>query len=372
VAPTRSGAVFFMTNAVDGKNEIVMLRRETDGVLTRGGSFATGGSGAGKGPEAPFTDPLGSQDSVIVNEARTLLFAVNAGSDEVSAFQIQADGLRLSAKVGSGGNFPVSLAHHGDRLYVLNAGGDGTVMGFSVRPDGGLTALDGSRRSLGVGGTEPPFVFQAPGQILFAPDGRHLVVVDKGIRSEDHATHKLHVFAMDDRGMPSARPATTGANGQLPFAATFTAQGHLLVVEAFGRGPIFEGTGAVSSYAVQPNGALRLIEASRDSKQQESCWIRASGHFAYVVNFASHSIGGYRIGADGSLALLNPDGVTAPTGDGTHPIDFALAPGGHVLHVLLPGTSQVGSFGIHSDGSLTRLAVIQGEWPIGVQGMAVA
>lgn len=368
----RLGAVFFMTNAVDGKNEIIMLRRALDGCLSRVGSFATGGSGAGMGPEAPFADPLGSQDSLVMNREQTLLFAVNAGSNEISVFQVQPDGLNLCTKVNSGGNFPVSLALHSDLLYVLNAGGDGVVMGFSVSPDGGLVPLEGSRRSLGVGGSEPPAVFQAPGQIAFTLDGRQLVVVEKGIRTEEHATHKLHVLNIDDMGLPNARPVATLANGYLPFAATFTDQGYLLVVEVFGRGPILTGTGGVSSYAVRPDGSLRLISASVDTYQRESCWIGVSGNYAYVTNFGSHSITGYQIAMDGSLRLLNNDGVTAMTGDGSHPVDFAVTPDGRFLYVLLPGASQVGCFGINADGSLTDLGPFQGDWPIGSQGMVVA
>jgi 6-phosphogluconolactonase len=83
-----SGAVYFMTNEVEGKNQIVMLKRAMDGSLSQAGMFATAGSGAGKGPEAPFADPLGSQDSLVVNKEHTLLFVVNAGSNDISVFQI--------------------------------------------------------------------------------------------------------------------------------------------------------------------------------------------------------------------------------------------------------------------------------------------
>jgi len=47
------------------------------------------------------------------------------------------------------------------------------------------------------------------------------------------------------------------------------------------------------------------------------------GGYAYIANAGSASITGYRINDDGSLALLNPDGITAATG-GTTPVDLAL------------------------------------------------
>jgi 6-phosphogluconolactonase len=280
-------------------------------------------------------------------------------------------GLNLRSKVSSGGNFPVSLALHSDLLYVLNAGGDGMIMGFTVRPDGELMPLEDSQRSLHIGGKEPPYVFQAPGQLAFTPNGRQLVVVDKGIRTEEHETHKIHIFNVDKQGMPGAAPVTTVANGHLPFAAVFSPQGHLLIVGVFGRGPVLEGTGGVSSYRILPDGNLRLLHGSADTYQRESCWIGATGNYAYVTNFGSHSISGYEIRPDGALRLLNMDGVTAMTGEGSHPVDFAVTPDGRFLYVLLPGSSQVGIYGINPDGSLTSRGSLKGDWPIGSQGMAV-
>jgi 6-phosphogluconolactonase len=305
----------------------------------------------------------------VMSKEHGLLFAVNAGSNEISVFHRQPHGLSLLNKVSSGGNFPVSLALHGDLLYALNAGGDGIIMGFTIQPDGQLIPFEDSRRSLGVGGTEPPNVFQAPGHILFSPDGRMLVVIEKGIRPEDHTTHKLHVFTVGADGRPSMAPTTTISHGHFPFAATFTQAGHLLVVEVFGRGPVEKGTGAVSSYTIHPNGSLHVISGTVDNQQGASCWIGAVGSYAYVTNFASHTITGYRIGEDGNLQLLNEDGVTAMTGAGSHPIDFAATPDGRFLYVLLPGSSQVGIYAINQNGGLTKLGAAQGEWPIGLQGI---
>ena len=51
------------------------------------------------------------------------LYVVNPGSDDISAFAIQRDGsLRLLGRTASQGRRPVSLALHGDLLYVANEG----------------------------------------------------------------------------------------------------------------------------------------------------------------------------------------------------------------------------------------------------------
>jgi len=77
-----AGAVFVMTNAA-GANEILTYKRGTDGSLREGRSFQTGGRGSGG-----TTDPLGSQGSLTLSQDHSLLFAVNAGSGDISVFRI--------------------------------------------------------------------------------------------------------------------------------------------------------------------------------------------------------------------------------------------------------------------------------------------
>jgi 6-phosphogluconolactonase len=366
-----TGAVFFVTNAEQGRNEVVMLRRAANGSLAYVGAYATGGSGAGKGPDEPYADPLGSQGALALNPEGQLLFVVNAGSSEISSFRIQANELSLVDKVSSGGNFPVSLALYGDLLYVLNAGGEATIVGFRVQSDGRLIELEGSLRSLGVGGKQPPYVFNAPGQVLFSPAGDKLVVVGKGIRPEDQSTHKFYVFALDATGLPEQRPAITLSHGNYPFSAAFDQNGNLLVAEVFGHGPVLTGTGAVSSYAIMPDGSLQVIDGTVDNHQDGSCWITTTNSYVYVTNFGGHTISGYQVAKDSSLQLLTEGGVSSVTGSGSHPVDLAATANGRFLYALLPGTSEVAIYSIDGSGSLTDMGRVKGEWPIYVQGLAV-
>ena len=100
-AGNEGGSVYFMTNEIDGKNAVIMHQRAGDGSLSLVGAFATGGSGAGIGPEEPYADPLGSQSSLVMSKEHGLLFAVNAGSNEISVFHRQPHGLSLLSKVSS-------------------------------------------------------------------------------------------------------------------------------------------------------------------------------------------------------------------------------------------------------------------------------
>ena len=64
-----------------------------------------------------------------------MLLAVNAGSNTVSLFRVRGDHLRLKQVIASGGQFPVSIAVHGNLVYVLNAGGEGSVQGYWLGGD---------------------------------------------------------------------------------------------------------------------------------------------------------------------------------------------------------------------------------------------
>jgi 6-phosphogluconolactonase len=103
------GAVFVMTNAANN-NQIVAYKRNSDGSLEEGQTFPTGGRGSGG-----VTDPLGSQGALTLNEKHTLLFAVNAGSGNISVFQVRGSTLTLLETVPCGGSEPVAVAQHGDR-----------------------------------------------------------------------------------------------------------------------------------------------------------------------------------------------------------------------------------------------------------------
>jgi len=69
------------------------------------------------------------------------LFAVNAGSNQISVLSISESGLDLVDVVDSGGTRPISLTAHDNLLYVLNEGGTPNITGFTIGDDGTLTAL---------------------------------------------------------------------------------------------------------------------------------------------------------------------------------------------------------------------------------------
>src|SRR3989454_10128051 len=108
--------------------------------LTVAGTVATGGTGTGSG--------LGSRGALALSDDGRWLFAVNAGSNDVSIFRVGPAGLSLTSRIPSGGTQPVSLTVHGNLLYVLNGGVSGNIAGFALDANGGAAAIPGARRAL--------------------------------------------------------------------------------------------------------------------------------------------------------------------------------------------------------------------------------
>ncbi|MGA7318442.1 MAG: beta-propeller fold lactonase family protein, partial [Silvibacterium sp.] len=122
-------AVFIMSNSVD-RNEVIAFAQAADGTLHESGRFPTGGRGSGGN-----NDPLESQGSLTLSQDHPLLFALNAGSGQISVFDVHGSHLELSDKVQSEGSEPNAIAQHGNGVYVLNTGGSSNVAGFVLEGD---------------------------------------------------------------------------------------------------------------------------------------------------------------------------------------------------------------------------------------------
>ena len=157
------GAVYSLMNQASG-NAVAVFDRSADGSFVAAGSVATGGTGTGAG--------LGSQGALTLSDDGRWLFAVNAGSNDVSAFRVSPQGISLTSRTTSGGTVPISVTVHGNLVYVLNAGGAGNISGFTLDQQGILAPLASSTRPLSASGV-------GPAQVSFSPDGRALVVTEK-------------------------------------------------------------------------------------------------------------------------------------------------------------------------------------------------
>src|SRR6266852_5473251 len=97
-------AVYTMTNA-SASNSVIIFRRLADGTLKPAGIVPSGGRGAGAG--------LGTQGAIRLSDSHRRLFVVNAGSDDITVFEVEHDGLESAGTFPSGGHMPVSITVHG-------------------------------------------------------------------------------------------------------------------------------------------------------------------------------------------------------------------------------------------------------------------
>src|SRR5438876_2862671 len=109
------GSVYTMSNSASG-NQVIAFTRAADGTLTWKANYATNGLG--------ITGLTGSnQGGLVLSEDGRWLIAVNAGSNDITAFSVNHEGLTLTDKASSQGTMPISATIHGNIVYVLNAGG---------------------------------------------------------------------------------------------------------------------------------------------------------------------------------------------------------------------------------------------------------
>jgi DNA-binding beta-propeller fold protein YncE len=332
-APSGAGGVFIQSNDPTG-NEIVAYRRSADGTLDEMAAYPT--HGLGGIAEGAASDPLASQGGLVYSAAEHTLIAVNAGSDTISAFDVKGLRLRFLGQVDSGGEFPVSLTIHGDLVFVLNAGGEGTISGFRIT-SGGLVPLTDSTRTLGLANTTPPNFLMSPAQIGFTPNGKRLIVTTKG-------SGTIEVFAIRKDGLPSADSVSTSdPNG--PFAFLFDGD-RLLVTDAF--------ISAVTAYRFGSGGSLNVVDGPVTNGQAATCWIvEASGHLV-VSNTGSNTLSSYR--ASGALTLEQAVASTTDAG----PIDMAVTPDGATVFLQNGVDQTIQAFAVQSDGSLDLLATTDG------------
>ena len=90
----RVGAVYTLSNDV-ASNDVIVFRRAANGSLQRAASYATTGKGSGDG--------LGSQGALVLSADRHWLFAVSAGSNELSVFYARGEALYLVDTIPTGG-----------------------------------------------------------------------------------------------------------------------------------------------------------------------------------------------------------------------------------------------------------------------------
>lgn len=329
-----TGWVYVLSNQESG-NSVIIFERDADGGLVRKGIVPTGGLGAGRGHDLEdASDALVSQGALIASPDRKFLFAVDAGSNEVSSLSVDGGKVELVSRVPSGGTRPVSVALHDDLLYVANAGGlapntngpSASVAGFKVDGEGKLTAIDGAVTNL------PGGPMAAPSQVSFNPAGTKLVVTER-------QANKIDVFPIGEDGKLGTG-VSNKSSGPGPFTATFRGKDTLVSSEVVGSNYKY---GALSTYKLKDDNTLEVMTASLSTVELAACWTVDSlldPNVLYLGNAQSGTISGIRFDKDGKASVFPDDGHLATTRDQKATQDMALSANGRYLYVLTVGFDE--------------------------------
>jgi 6-phosphogluconolactonase (cycloisomerase 2 family) len=341
-----SNAVFVQTDNTAG-NQVVAYSRAADGTLTLAGTYNTGGVGAQL--TGSVVDHTASQGSLTYDSAHGLLYAVNAGSNTLSVFAVSGDQLLLRQTISSGGTFPVSVAVHGNLVYVVNALRGGSVNGYYVS-NGRLSHIPGSRRALHLKVNATPQFVNTPGQVAFSRSGTQLIVTTKANGSD------IDVFGVASDGTLSASPVVNSEPGAVPFGIAYNPAGNLVISEA--------GTDALATFTLNANGTLTLIDQVGNG-QAATCWVTSTKQALFASNAGSGDVSDYTSSATGHLKLT---GETS-TDPGT--VDSSATPSGRYLYVQTGGNGIVDEFSISGD-NLTQIGSVTVANAVGGEGIVAA
>ncbi|MEJ7740084.1 MAG: beta-propeller fold lactonase family protein [Chitinophagaceae bacterium] len=339
---TDKGYVLTLSNQTSG-NKIIAYTRSSEGKLSYAGEFPTGGTGTGSG--------LGSQGAIVLSDDEHYALAVNAGSNSISSFNLSDNNPKLVSTVASGGTRPISITMHKGLVFVVNAGGTGNISGFKLMGNGKLQPIDNSTRPLSS-------MDAGPAQISFVADGKVVAITEKN-------TNKIITYTINAQGIPGMMHSLSSSN-MTPFGFAVGHNGNLYVSEAAGGAP---GASTVSSYRVQGDGMISLIDGPVSAGQSAACWVvmTKDGRYVYATNTGSHTITSFKTDMTGNLDVIKA--VSGMTGMGSSPIDEALSGNNRYLYVLNGGNQTISVFALANDGSLSHIENISGL-PMGAVGLA--
>jgi 6-phosphogluconolactonase (cycloisomerase 2 family) len=349
--PSAVTTVFVETNSpIANDNAVLAFRRDASGSLHEIGKFATGGTGQINLPKV--IGPDDSSQEVITTADGRFLFAVNQGSQSVTAFRIRANGgLEQIGVFDSGGVQPDSLGISGNRLFVSNRGDSavghpGTVApnitAFTIGADGSLSPIPNSTITFPVD--------TSPSQNLISRDGRFLFADIFAVPGSTAAQGNTFApFQIQDDGTLKLAP---GGNVGAPVSPS------LLLGAAVhpNLNIVYAGLTAANEIGVftyDETGKLSFVGAAPD-QGLAACWVAVSadGRFLYEAATGSNTVGVFSL-ADPlhpveiqSFALAGPQAPPGAPAGTRQTADFQLAldPSGRFLYVVNQNTDPKGLF----------------------------
>ena len=260
--------------------------------------YPTGGRGSHDLLNAGVLD---AEQQIVTNEHRTLLFAVNAGSDTVAVFRIAADGSLTPAPGSpfpSRGKAPASVGVRGDELFVANKAQDGerdlkktpaSYATFRIAPSGSLTPIGTPSKAPAHSSPTQTYVPPHSGQLMIATEEsgpfRAFTVDAKGnLQQGPNSPLKLdrRVFLPGKR-LGNVWPQGLVAHPKLPLIYAGVANIKRLVV-----------------YEYDAAGRMRYVSSQINKGTILPCWtqVNAAGTRLYTGNAGSQNISVFDIAKD--------------------------------------------------------------------------
>jgi 6-phosphogluconolactonase (cycloisomerase 2 family) len=359
------GTVYIESNAHRRGGNSVLAFRYRNGSLrpldVR--EYPTGGRGSHDLSNAGVLD---AEQQIVTNADRTLLFAVNAGSDSVAVFHIGDDGA-LTPVDGSPfpslGKAPASVGVSGDELFVANKAQDGIRDLSKARASYATFHIESDGRVTPIGKPVQVPAGSSPTQAYVPPHTGHLMIA-----TEESGPFRAFTIAGDGslkQGPNSPLPLDRRVfpNGHRPHGLPVWPQGLI----AHPTLPlIYAGVANIKRlvvYSYDDSGRLTYVSSQVNKGTVLPCWtqINAAGTRLYTGNAGSQNISVFDIGTDPrhprqiQRVKLHGQGL---------PWNFQIDPSGRYLFMLNmrairelpPGKGNtLHSFSIGADGRLKEL-----------------
>jgi len=365
----RVGAVYTMTNE-SPTNRVIAFVRYADGHLGNPVMYLTGGSGSG----VNASDPLDSQDSVILSADHSRLYVCNTGSSSVSEFAVFRRGsLRLIRVLPSGGLYPssIALSPNGQTLYIVNSDGGGSVQSVDLsrgRNSTTFIALNATNSGY------PQNRVSHLSDIVISNHGNWLFLPSKG----DNQIISLRVGR--NGGLVALQTpvyTTIPTPNTVPFALFWYPPNTLIVAEAAGYGPFRNFSGLASFRLNVTTGGFKQVTAYGIPNGGAGCWVRAAGSVIYYPLTKGSFFVAASISTRGILTPVSIPGssigLVFPATPGlSAPLDFSITGDGFLYSLLKNDTTQLWSmcaFKLETTHQMTLLSCVS-PGPAILQGAA--
>lgn len=326
--------IFLQSNQLTD-NQVLVFQKKADGSVEFKSNVSAHGTGTGAN--------VGSDGTICLSQDKKWLYAVNAGSNTLAVFRNNRGVLTFTDTISTAGIKPVSVTTRNGKTFVVNAGGNGSLVGFKIDSFGILSRIGQPEIEL----NSTPAV---PAQISFDASGNFLVISEK-------LTNRLVSYYVDVLGNLSLS-SSIDSQTPTPYGFAVGSNNYIYISEA--------SANALSIYKIE-NGLLSAVSGPHYTTQNGACWVALlpNLNFAYVLNAGSSTITGFNVSNPTQVTLLNANGVTATA---AHPNETAVSQDGKFVYFLQSESHSIGCFAVNPDGSLTRISDVYGL-PIGCAGM---